>query len=184
METRAIEFRRLVLAELSQLGEIDRSERIETLYVQHGTRLEKHLSDWSSPPWDTEGVGEHSVAGQRAECERMIRAGAIALGAFAGGRFVGIGIVTPHLRPGVAQLAYLYVSNGYRGRGIGIRLTDEMEQIARELGDTSMVVSATPSANTVDFYLGRGFEPVAEPLRELVEHEPEDVQMQKQLELG
>ncbi|CAN5285064.1 hypothetical protein BH09ACT13_BH09ACT13_13690 [soil metagenome] len=62
-----------------------------------------------------------------------------------------------------------------------MRLTDEMERIARELGDTSMLVSATPSANTVDFYLGRGFEPTAEPLRELVELEPEDVQMQKQL---
>ena len=184
METRAIEFRRLVLAELSQLGEIDRTERIETLYVQHGTRLEKRLGDWSSPPWDTEGVGGHSVAGQRAECERMIQAGATALGAFDGGRLVGIGIVTPHLRPGVAQLAYLYVSNGSRGRGIGMRLTDEMEQIAREFGDTSMVVSATPSTNTVDFYLGRGFEPAAEPLRELVEHEPDDAQMQKQLELG
>lgn len=184
VETRAIEYRRLVSAELSQLGEIDRTERIESLYVQHGTRLEKQVGDWSSPPWDTEGVGEHSVAGQRAECERRIEAGAIALGAFDGGRLVGIGLVTPHLRPGVAQLAYMHVSDGYRGRGIGMRMTDEMERIAREAGDTAMVVSATPSANTVHFYLARGFETAAEPLRELVELEPEDVHMRKQLEPG
>jgi len=184
VETRAIEYRRLVSAELSQLGEIDRTERIASLYVQHGTRLEKQVGDWSSPPWDTEGVGEHSVARQRAECERKIQAGAIALGAFDGGRLVGIGLVTPHLRPGVAQLAYLHVSDGYRGRGIGMQLTVEMERIAREVGDKAMVVSATPSANTVHFYLALGFEPVAEPLRELVELEPEDVHMQKQLELG
>jgi GNAT superfamily N-acetyltransferase len=114
----------------------------------------------------------------------MIRAGAIALGAFDGGRLVGIGLVTHHLRPRVAQLAYLHVSDGYRGRGIGMRLTDELERIAREVGDTAMVVSATPSANTVCFYLARGFEPEAEPLRELVELEPEDVHMQKQLEPG
>jgi hypothetical protein len=44
-----------------------------------------------------------------------------------------------------------------------------------------MVVSATPSGNTVRFYLGRGFQPVAEPLAELFELEPEDVHMRKVL---
>jgi hypothetical protein len=44
-----------------------------------------------------------------------------------------------------------------------------------------MVVSATPSTNTVHFYLGRGFEPTAEPLPELFELEPEDIHMEKQL---
>jgi hypothetical protein len=42
-----------------------------------------------------------------------------------------------------------------------------------------MVVSATPSLNTVRFYRRRGFEPMAEPLPELYELEPADVQMQK-----
>ncbi len=44
-----------------------------------------------------------------------------------------------------------------------------------------MVVSATPSLNTMRFYLGRGFAPVAEPLPELYELEPDDVHMQKRL---
>ncbi len=44
-----------------------------------------------------------------------------------------------------------------------------------------MVVSATPSLNTVRFYLQRGFEPTAEPLPELYELEPEDVHLQKRL---
>ena len=33
----------------------------------------------------------------------------------------------------------------------------------------------TPSENTVRFYLGRGFQPMAEPSAELFELEPEDV---------
>jgi len=94
---------------------------------------------------------------------------------------VGIGLVTPHVRPGVAQLAYLHVSDGYRASGIGGRLSDDLERIGGEAGDTSMVVSATPSVNTVRFYLGRGFEPMAEPLPELYELEPEDIHMQKRL---
>jgi GNAT superfamily N-acetyltransferase len=89
--------------------------------------------------------------------------------------------VTPHLRPGIAQLAYLHVSSGFRGSGVGGRLSDALEQLARDGGDTTIVVSATPSANTVRFYRRRGFEPMPEPLPELYELEPEDIHMQKAL---
>lgn len=44
-----------------------------------------------------------------------------------------------------------------------------------------MVVSATPSENTVRFYMGCGYRPTAEPVPELVELEPEDVHMRKAL---
>ena len=60
-------------------------------------------------------------------------------------------------------------------------MSDELERIAREAGDREMVVSATPSANTVRFYQGRGFGRSAEPLPELFELEPEDVHMHKRL---
>lgn len=180
-ESPEIQYRQLGSDELARVGEIDRTERIEVLYVQHGRRLETRLGDWSAPPWFTEGESEHSVAYQVAECERYVREGGAALGAFAGDRLVGIGLVKPHVRPGISQLAYLHVSDGHRGRGIGGRLSDELERIAIEAGAISMVVSATPSVNTVRFYLGRGFEPMAEPLPELYELEPDDLHMQKRL---
>jgi hypothetical protein len=44
-----------------------------------------------------------------------------------------------------------------------------------------MVVSATPSQNTVRFYLGRGFALMARPLPELLAREPEDVHLHKVL---
>jgi len=181
MQAREIEYRRLASTELARIGEIDRTERIERLYVQYGTRLELQVGDWSSPPWDSDGEGEHSLAAQRAALERLVESGGIALGALDGDRLVGIGVVLLHVRPGIAQLAYLHVSDGYRARGIGGRLSDELELIAGTGGDTSMVVSATPSLNTVRFYQRRGFEPMAEPLPELYELEPEDVHMEKRL---
>ena len=180
MET-GIAYRRLGSADLARIGEIDRSERIETLYVQRGSRLEEKAGDFSAPAWLDEGEGEHSVAHQRAECERHLAAGGIALRAFADGQLVGIGIVTPHIRPGVAQFAFLHVSNGFRDRGIGTCLSEKLDHIAREHGDKAMVVSATPSLNTVRFYRRRGFEPMAEPLPELYDLEPEDVHMKKRL---
>jgi len=176
-----IAYRHITAADLARIGEIDRTERIDTLYVQHGAQLAERTGDFTARPWFEEGEGEHSVAHQRAECERYLAAGGMAVGAFADDRLVGIGIVRPHLRPGLAQCAFLHVSNGYRAAGIGRHLVVELERLAREHGDTAMVVSATPSLNTVRFYLRRGFEPMPEPLPELYELEPEDVHMQKSL---
>ncbi len=113
--------------------------------------------------------------------EWHVSRGASAFGAFGGERLIGIGLVTPNIQPGIAQLAYLHVSHGYRGRGIGRRLVAECERVAWESGDTLMVVSATPSVNTVRFYMGCGFAPMAEPLAELYEEEPEDVHLSKRI---
>ena len=97
------------------------------------------------------------------------------------GQLVGVGVVVVHIRPETAQLAYLYVTRHERARGVGRRLSDALENTAREAGDTSVVVSATPSLNTVRFYQRLGYEAMAEPLPELLELEPEDVHMQKRL---
>ena len=86
-----------------------------------------------------------------------------------------------HVRPAIAQLAFLHVSEAFRAAGIGSRLCDDLELIARGAGDAEMVVSATPSENTVRFYSGRGYGLMAEPLPELFELEPEDVHMRKVL---
>ena len=176
-----VEIRRLAYAELSRVGEIDRTEHIDALYEQRGTELVERPGDWTASPWNADGHGEHSVEAQRHALAHYVDAGGIAFGAFVGGRLVGIGVVVPHVRPSVAQLAYLHVSQASRAAGIGSRLVGELEHVARGSGHSAMVVSATPSANTVRFYRGRGFEPVAEPLPELFELEPEDVHMQKVL---
>ena len=177
-----ITYRPLTRADLDHLGDIDRTERIESIYVQLGSHLEEREGDFSAPPWPVEGESEYSVAAQRTECERYLNAGGIGQVAFAHERLVGIALMKPHVRPGVAQLAYLHVSAGHRARGVGGQLSDELEALARAGGDGSMVVSATPSVNTVSFYLRRGFEPMAEPLPELYELEPDDVHLMKQLD--
>jgi GNAT superfamily N-acetyltransferase len=176
-----IEIRRLDRAELSRIAEIDRTERIDVLYDQHGTELVARHGNFSASAWDPHGDGEHSVAEQLHVLEYYVGRGAIALGAFVGERLAGIGVVLPHVRPTTAQLAHLQVSAPFRAQGVGGQLCDQLDDIARGAGDADMVVSATPSENTVRFYRGRGFEPMAEPLAELLEREPEDVHMRKML---
>jgi len=177
----AVEFRRMAPHELSRIAEIDRTEGIDLVYDQRGTELVARRGDWSAPAWDPDGHGEHSVGAQVRALEHYVDAGGIALGAFVDGRLVGIGVVVPHLRPSIAQLAFLHVSAPVRATGIGSRLSEELERIAGAAGDSDMVVSATPSENTVRFYLGRGFRPMAEPLAELLELEPADVHLRKVL---
>ena len=128
----AVEFRRLGRTELSRVGEIDRRERIDVLYDQHGTELVARHGNWSASAWDPDGHGEHSVEAQVHTLEHYVDTGGIALGAFAGGRLVGIGVVVPHLRPRIAQLAFLHVSAPSRATGIGSRLSEQLEQIARD----------------------------------------------------
>jgi len=176
-----IAYRRLGRDELARVGEIDRTERIDALYVQTGAELERVEGNFSAAPWHAGGHGGHSVAHQVDECMRWLDAGGVALGAFEGDRLVGIGIVLPHLRPGIAQLAYLHVTDGFRDQGIGRRLSDELDTLARDAGDTTMVVSATPSIHTVEFYRRRGYAPTSSPLPELYELEPEDVHLEKRL---
>jgi GNAT superfamily N-acetyltransferase len=176
-----VEIRRLARTELSRVVEIDRSERIELIYEQRGAELVERRGNWSSQAWDPDGHGEHSVEAQRHALEHYADAGGIALGAFVGGRLVGIGVIVSDLRPAIAQLAFLHVSAAARAAGIGSRLCDELELLARNAGDSEVVVSATPSENTVRFYMGRGYDLMAEPLPELFELEPEDVHMNKRL---
>ena len=176
-----VEIRRLARTELSRVGEIDRTEHIDLLYEQRGTELVERPGHWSASAWAADGHSEHSVEAKRDELEHYLDAGGMAFGAFMDGRLVGIGVVVTHLRPAVAQLAFLHVTQTLRAVGIGSRLSGELEHVARGAGDSSMVVSATPSANTVRFYQGRGFELMAQPLLELFEREPEDVHMRKVL---
>jgi GNAT superfamily N-acetyltransferase len=167
--------------ELSRVVEIDRRERINVLYEQHGTQLVARHGSWSASAWDPDGHGEHSVEAKVHALQYYVDNGGVALGALASGRLVGIGVVVPHLRPGIAQLAFLHVSAPLRATGIGTRLSEHLEQIARTAGDSDMVGSATPSENTVQFYLSRSFQPMADPFAELFELEPEDVHMRKTL---
>jgi GNAT superfamily N-acetyltransferase len=176
-----VEFERLAREELSRVAEIDRSERIDAIYEQRGTELEERRGSWTAAAWDPHGHGENSVAAHQQALEHYVDAGGIALGAFAERRLVALGVVVPHLRPEIAQLAFLHVTAGLRATGIGRRLSDRLEAIARDAGDTEIVVSATPTENTVRFYLSLGYELSAQQVPELYELEPEDVHMRKAL---
>jgi GNAT superfamily N-acetyltransferase len=167
--------------ELSLISQIDRSEVIRTGYVQKGEALERMEVNWDSPAWERDGDGEHSVAAQIRFCRGHLDRGGRLIGAFDGNQLAGIGVITPGIRPGLAQLAYLHVSRTYRRREIGSRLAAAMISEARSSGARRMYVSAVPSGSAVGFYLHLGFNPVEDSLPDLYALEPEDIHMMMDL---
>jgi hypothetical protein len=69
----AVEFRRFGRTELSRVVEIDRRERINVRYDQHGAQLVARHGNWSASAWDPDGHGEHSVRGQGAPAPALRR---------------------------------------------------------------------------------------------------------------
>jgi GNAT superfamily N-acetyltransferase len=79
--------------------------------------------------------------------------------------------------PDQLQLLYLYVSRHARAQGVGTRLLQRTAAEARALKAEALYISATPTENTVNFYLRRGssLNPNADP--DLFAAEPEDIHL-------
>jgi GNAT superfamily N-acetyltransferase len=170
-----VSYRRLRRADTTRLGEIDRSEHIEAIYYLRDGKLEledehHELNGW--PPGVLEKEAVHQL--------ELFDRGGIIYGAFFGERLVGY--MSMDTRPVCGRLDrllldLLHVDSCFRRRGIGCRLLEHARSIAKEMGATSIYVSATPSRNTVGFYLRRGFVPTEELDPEQHAREPYDIHM-------
>jgi ribosomal protein S18 acetylase RimI-like enzyme len=177
-----ITYRWMAPAEIARLADLDRTERVQIGYKVQEGRMVARPVDWDVPNFFPDGEGGHSLAEQIRFCRRHLQAGGRMIGAFDGETLVGVGVLTPEIRPGMAQLAYLQVSRDHRRRGIATRLTEEMVDSARRDGARRVYVSATPSGSAVGFYRSQGFALTRDPVPELLALEPEDIHMIKELE--
>lgn len=75
------------------------------------------------------------------------------------------------------QLLFLHLSRAYRKRGLGRRLFELAKVEARARAAKGLYISATPSQNTVDFYLAMGCRVTRRPDPVLLVREPEDIHL-------
>lgn len=171
-----MEIRELTRAEVAGVWSIDRSEVIERVYRFEAGALvlvpERHdVRGW--PTGEPEAYGPILL-----DC---FDRGGTFHGAFDGGALVGA-VVLESRFIGCAkdrlQLKFLHVGRAQRGAGLGAALFERAAARARELGARGLYVSATPSENTVGFYLRRGFRPAREVDPDLFALEPDDVHME------
>ena len=168
--------RELSREEIEQVWTIDRSERIDRIYhIENGTlvlRSEHYdISGW--PPGEAEQYTPILL-----DC---FDRGGWFYGAFDHAELIGV-VVLESKRIGKCrdqlQLKFLHVSSSYRKRGLGTQLFELAKATARERGAKRLYISATPSENTVNFYLRLGCAVTGEPDPELIELEPEDIHLE------
>ena len=173
-------YRVLSREEITCLGQLDRTERIDHVYHMRDGALVLEKEHWDVPRWSSEEVRRRVTTLQQ-EYDR----GATFYGAFNGPRLAGVSVLDHvPLRTGIDRLnlSGLWVSHRHRGRGVGTALVRLVEREARDRGARALYVSATPSGNTVRFYRSLGFH-VAEFIDpDQFESEPEDIHMELALQ--
>ena len=168
--------RDLTREEIPRVWSIDRSELVENVYrLESGVLVMRphHIDVRGWPPGEAEMYTPILI-----EC---FDRGGWFHGLFEGEAIVGA-VVVDNKRIGKRgdrlQLEFLHVSSAYRKRGLGSRLFEMARSVARERGAKRMYVSATPSENTLNFYLRLGCEIAEEPIPELLAREPEDIHLE------
>jgi predicted N-acetyltransferase YhbS len=172
-------YRVLSREEIAQLHELDRTETIDRVYHVCEGKLCLKEEHWDVGEWSTPEKQRRI-----AELQAGYDAGDILFGAFDGLTLAGLSVLdnsTLSQVPGRYNLAGLWVSQPYRGQGVGRRLVELVMDRARALGAETLYVSGTPSENTVRFYMSLGFR-LADPVdRALFEVEPDDIHMEMAL---
>jgi predicted N-acetyltransferase YhbS len=171
--------RNLERYEIDEIRNIDRSEVIEAIYYFRDGKLEKKKEFHNIRGWE-----EPELSKNLAKLKKLYEHGGTFLGAFDGGRLVGIGILENTFicdSSDTLQLVFLHVSEPFRKKGIATELMRRLCAIAKEKGAKKLYISATPSESTVNFYLNRGSNLAKKVNRALYEEEPEDIHFELEL---
>ena len=171
-----ISYRHLTRQDLALFHQLDRTERIDYIYVLHDMELLREDHFFDVPDWSPDDKADR-IAELQADLDR----GATAFGAFAGDRLVGMALVDHNFLPTGDRrlnLIGLWVSHGYRNRGVGRSLMELAAECARAHGAKALYISATPSENTIRFYraLGCRFTDIIDP--DLFAAEPQDIHLE------
>ena len=162
--------------EIERVWNIDRSEVIENLYhLENGTLLlrPRHIDVPGWPP----GQAEKDTPILRDCFDR----GGWFYGAFDDAELIGVVVLDSKWigeHKDQLQLKILHVSRAYRKRGLGSELFELTRATARERKARRLYISASPSENTVNFYMRLGCAVTREPDPELLALEPEDIHLE------
>jgi len=165
--------------EIALVWTIDRRESIDALYHLEDGKLILRPEQIEVPGWPPGEADKYTPI--LLEC---FDRGGWAYGAFEDGGLIGVVIVHGNfigINKDQLQLEFLHVSRAHRKTGLGAKLFHLARAVARERGARSLYVSATPSRNTVNFYLRHGCRLAKEPEPELFAREPEDIHLECEL---
>ena len=174
-----MKIRELERQEIRDIWSIDRAEVIERIYYLEDDELvlkPEHYDVQGWPPGEPERYGPILL-----DC---FDRGGTFYGAFNGETLIGVMVLESSFMgrdEDQLQLKFLHVSRRYRKTGLGRRLFEKAVARAREFGARRLYISATPSENTIGFYLRRGCRVTDEVDPALFELEPDDIHLELDL---
>ena len=171
-----MEIRALRRNEIEKVRNISRNEVVEQVYyfVNGGLVLRDEFYDmkgWNASELDRCISGIYDIYDRNG----------VLLGAFVKDKLVGVSVLDSEFigkDMDQLQLYFHQVDSNYRRRGVGGRLFRSAMVRAKELGARSLYVSATPSKNTIGFYLHMGCRLASEVNSKLFELEPKDIHLE------
>jgi len=167
--------RSLERQEVEAIWIIDRSEVHHFVYRLRNSELMLTPAYFALQGWPSDQVEQDTPA-----LYTCFDRGGAFIGAFQEDQLIGI-VIIDNLPLGVdqnqLQLKYLYVSQAHRQQGIVTRLFDAARAIARAQGVAFLYISATPTENTVKFYVRRGCYLASTPNLQLLAMEPDDIHL-------
>lgn len=171
--------RELSREEINNIWGIDRSEIIEAVYYLENGALVLKPEQYDMHGWPP-GEAEKYTAILEACYDR----GGWFYALFDGKLLAGAAVLESRFigkNGDQLQLKFLHISRAYRKQGLGRRLFHLAADEARRRGARNLYISATPSENTIHFYLDLGCRLASQPDPELFELEPEDIHLEYDL---
>ena len=171
--------RELARQEIKQIWSIDRREVIDNVYYLRGGKLllqPEHYDMQGWPPGEPEKYTPLLY-----DC---FDRGGTFYGAFEDTQLVGVAVLESRFigeHKDQLQLTFLHVSQEHRKMGLGRVLFERAAEKARAMNASRLYISATPSENTVNFYLRQGCVLARQIDPELFELEPEDIHLEYDL---
>ena len=166
----------LVRDEIPLIWQIDRREIINNVYYLLNGKLVLVHEYYDMQGWPP-GEAEHYTPILLDCFDR----GGTFWGAFEESKLVGTAILESKWigsKRDTLQLKFLHISRGQRKQGLGTRLFQLAVDHARSLGAKKIYISATPSENTVNYYMRLGCVLATETDPDLFALEPEDIHLE------
>ena len=170
-----VKIRDLERHELNDIWLIDRAEVIDKVYYHDDEGLVLKREQHDVHGWPAGEPGHYGPI--LLDC--FDRGGTL-YGAFHGETLIGAMMLESRFigrEKDQLQLKFLHVSRHYRKEGLGRTLFDKAVGRASELGARRLYISATPSENTVRFYLRCGCRVTDDVDAALFELEPKDIHL-------
>lgn len=156
------------------ITQIDRAEEIYHSYKLQHKQLTKYPSRLSVKAWD-----KIELANIVARSATLLQNKGVVLGYFDGPKILGAAsLIRQPLACAKPTLVMdiLYVSASSRGMGVGRSLFNAIKKQAGNFGAAAVYISATPTTNTVDFYLNNGCT-ITQPDQLMLQKEPDDIHL-------